>query len=99
MRYERILGEHVWYLASTSVNVGEPLFRLLWAKVLLYRVLRDAKEIFSFEMCGLMFKGATLAFYIKPANGKELPDIMQWMMNLVHDELRSLSRRSRRGST
>jgi hypothetical protein len=23
-------------------------------------------------------------FYIKPADGKELPDIMQWMMNFVH---------------
>jgi hypothetical protein len=29
-----------------------------------------------------------LTFYIKPANGKKLPDIMRWMMNFVHDELR-----------
>jgi hypothetical protein len=50
----------------------------------LCRVLRDAKGIYSFEMCGLTFEGATLAFYIKPADGKELPDIMQWMMNFVH---------------
>jgi hypothetical protein len=50
-------------------------------------------------MCGLMFEEAKLMFYIKPADGKELPKIMQWMMNFVHDEQSSLSRRSRRGST
>jgi aminoglycoside phosphotransferase (APT) family kinase protein len=81
-----MLGEHVWYLVSTAVNVGEPLFELLWAKVFLYRALRDAKGVFFFDLRGLMFKGALLAFYIKPADGVELPDIMQWMMNFVHDE-------------
>jgi hypothetical protein len=35
-------------------------------------------------MRGLTFEGATLAFYIKPAEGKDLPDIMRWMMNGVH---------------
>jgi hypothetical protein len=51
---------------------------------LLCRVLRDAKGNYSFEMRGLRFEGATLSFYIKPADGAELPDIMQWMMNFVH---------------
>jgi hypothetical protein len=74
-----MLGEHVRYLVSTAVNVGEPLFELPWAKVLLYRVLRDAKGIYSFEICGLRFDGATFTFYIKPADGKELPKIMQWL--------------------
>jgi hypothetical protein len=83
-----MLGEHVWYLVSTAVNIGEPLFQLSWAKVL-YRVLRDAKGIYSFEICELKFDGALLTFYIKPADRKELPKIMQWMMNFVHDELRS----------
>jgi hypothetical protein len=35
-------------------------------------------------MRGLKLEGATLSFYIKPADEKELPDIMQWMMNFVH---------------
>jgi hypothetical protein len=74
-----MLGEHVWYGVSTAVNVGEPLFGLRWTEKLLCRVLRDAKEIYSFEMRGLMFDGATLTFYIKPANGLELPKIMQWI--------------------
>jgi hypothetical protein len=79
-----MLGEHVWYEVRTAVNVGETLFRLPWTEKLLCRVLRDAKGIFSFEMCGLRFEGATRSFYIKPADGKERPDIMQWMMNFVH---------------
>jgi hypothetical protein len=32
-------------------------------------VFRDAKDVFSFEMRGLAFEGATLSFYIKPADG------------------------------
>jgi hypothetical protein len=99
MRHEKLLGEHVWYLVSTAVNVGETLFQLSWIANLLYRVLRDAKGIYSFEICGLKFDGALLTFYIKPMDGKKLPKIMQWMMNFVHDELRSFSRRSRYGST
>jgi hypothetical protein len=94
-----MLGEHVWHLVSTAVNVGETLFELPWTEELLCRVLRDAKGIFSFEICGLKFEGATSMFYIRPTYGKELPKITQWMMNFVHDELRSLSKRSRCGST
>jgi hypothetical protein len=79
MRHERLLGEHVWYWVSTAVNVGETLFQLGWTEDLLCRVFRDAKGIYSFEMSGLKLEGATLSFYIKPADGKELPDIMQWV--------------------
>jgi hypothetical protein len=43
MRHERILGEHVWYLVSTAVNIGETLFQLGWTEDLLCRVLCDAK--------------------------------------------------------
>jgi hypothetical protein len=59
MRHERMLGKHVWYLVSTAVNVGEPLFQLSWVANFLYRVLQDAKGIFFFEMCGLRFERAT----------------------------------------
>jgi hypothetical protein len=81
-----------------AVNVGETLFRLGWTVVLLHSVVREAKKRFAFEMRGLKFEGALLTFYIKPADGTKLPKIMQWMVNGVYDELRSLSRRSRRGS-
>jgi hypothetical protein len=79
MRHERVLAEDVWYSVSTVANIGEPLFLLLWAKVLFHRVLRDAKGIFSFEIRGLKMEGATLSFCIKPADGLELPKIMQWL--------------------
>jgi hypothetical protein len=42
-------------------------------------VLRDAKGNYSFEMRGLRLEGAALSFYIRPEDGKELPDIMQWI--------------------
>jgi hypothetical protein len=42
-------------------------------------VFRDAKRNYSFEMRGLKLEGATLSFYIKPEDGKELPKIMQWI--------------------
>jgi hypothetical protein len=83
----------VWYQVSTAVNVGEPLFQLRWTEDLLCRVPRDAKGIYSFEMCGLTFEGATLSFYIKPAEGKELPDIMPWTINKVHCGLPRMERR------
>jgi hypothetical protein len=74
-----MLAENVWYSISTAVNVGEPLFLLPRAKNLFSRVLRDAKEIYSFEMRGLTLEKATLSFYIKPTDGLELPKIMQWI--------------------
>jgi hypothetical protein len=77
MRQQRRLAEDVWYGVSTAVNVGEPLFRLGWAVVLLNRVLREAKKRFAFEMRGIRLEGRWLTFYIKPADGKELPKIMQ----------------------
>jgi hypothetical protein len=69
----------VWYEVRTAVNIGEPLFELGWTEPLLCRVLRDAKGIYSFEMHGLRLEGKWLTFYIRPANGLELPKIMQWV--------------------
>jgi hypothetical protein len=74
-----MLEEDVWYLVSTAANIGEPLFDLPWARNLFSSVLRDAKGIFSFEIRGLKLEGATLSFCIKPADGLELPQIMQWL--------------------
>jgi hypothetical protein len=79
MRTKRNLAEHVWHEARTAVNVGEPLFLLGWAVVLLYHVFREAKKRFAFEIRGLKFRGKWLTFYIKPADGFQLPKIMQWL--------------------
>jgi hypothetical protein len=79
MRHKRILAENVWYSVITAVNIGEPLFDLPWTRNLFSSVLRDAKGIFSFEIRGLKLEGETLSFCIKPADGLELPKIMQWL--------------------
>jgi hypothetical protein len=76
---KRDLAEHVWYKVWTAVNVGEPLFRLGWAVVLLHRVLREAKKRFAFEMRGFRLDGKWLTFYIKPVDELRLPKIMQWV--------------------
>ncbi|MDR0640064.1 MAG: hypothetical protein LBG27_14410, partial [Spirochaetaceae bacterium] len=57
--------------------IGEPLFRLPWAKVLLHRVLREIRKRYPFEMRGLRLEGARFTFYIKPDDGLKLPLIMQ----------------------
>jgi hypothetical protein len=79
MRQNRDLAENVWYWVETAINVGEPLFRLDWTTVIFCRVLIEAKGKFPFEMCGLIIGDEWLSFYIKPADGYQLPEIMQWM--------------------
>jgi hypothetical protein len=63
----------------TTINNREPVFQLLEAVVLLCRVLIEAKGKFPSEMRGLALSGALLSFYIKPADGYELPKITRWM--------------------
>jgi hypothetical protein len=79
MRHNRELAENVWYKVETAINIGEPLFKLDWAAVIFCRVLLDAKKRFDFEIRGLALNEAWLSFYIKPADGYQLPEIMQWM--------------------
>jgi hypothetical protein len=62
---------------GTEINIGEPLFRLPAAVVLLHRILHETKERYGFEMRGLRLEGARLTFYIKPDDGLKLPLIMQ----------------------
>jgi hypothetical protein len=79
MRQKRELAENVWYGVATAINIGEPLLQLWWAKVIFCRVLIEAKKRFDFEMRGLVLDKAWLSFYIKPADGYQLPEIIQWM--------------------
>jgi hypothetical protein len=79
MRKNRKLAKNVWYEVRTAINVGEPLFQLEFAAVLLSRVLCEARGRFVFEMRGLATGDERLSFYIKPADGLQLPRIMQWV--------------------
>ncbi|MDR1108981.1 MAG: hypothetical protein LBL19_08100, partial [Spirochaetaceae bacterium] len=79
MRTLRVLKPDVWYEIHTVINNREPLFRLRQALALFRRVLDDTRKRFVFEMTGLRLAGDRLTFYIKPANGLGLPDILKWM--------------------
>jgi REP element-mobilizing transposase RayT len=79
MRKLRILKQDVWYEIHTRVNNREPLFRLRQALALFRRVLNDTRERFVFEITGLRLEADQLTFYIKPADGLGLPNILKWM--------------------
>jgi hypothetical protein len=70
----------VWYEVRTAVNNREPLF---WeqkrAEDLLFRILIEAKDLFTFELRGFALEEGRLSFYIKPEDGFRLPEIMQWL--------------------
>jgi REP element-mobilizing transposase RayT len=77
MRSLRKLKQGVWYEIRTRVNNREPLFRRYTALALFGRVFRETKGRFDFEIQGLRLEDDWLRFYIKPADGLELPAIMQ----------------------
>jgi hypothetical protein len=79
MRKLRILAAGVWYLVSTAVNNREPLFWSPLERARFERVLNEARARYAFALCGLRFSGPTVSFYIKPADGFQLPEIMQWI--------------------
>jgi hypothetical protein len=79
MRLKRILAQGVWYEVRTAVNNREMLFRLGQAAAIFFRVLRETRGLFAFEIRGLALEGEWLSFYIRPEDGLELPAIMQWM--------------------
>jgi hypothetical protein len=79
MRHLRILKPNVWYEIHTAINNREPLFRLRQALALFRRVLDEARKRFVFEMTGIRLVGDQLTFYIMPADGLALPDILKWM--------------------
>jgi hypothetical protein len=78
----------VWYEIRTRINNREPLFRLGTgaaatvpnkALALFAKVFRETKLRFVFEVRGLCLADDWLTFYIKPADGLELPAIMKWL--------------------
>jgi hypothetical protein len=79
MRRERELAENVWYDTSTTVNNGEPLFLSERNRWLFGRTVSEANELYEFVIRGLRFEGAKVSFFIKPADGLRLPEIMQWI--------------------
>ncbi|MDR1231544.1 MAG: transposase [Spirochaetaceae bacterium] len=79
MRALRILAASVWYFVCTAVNNREPLFWDERERARFMRVLNEARKRYVFELRGLRFCGPWVSFYIKPADGLMLPEIMQWI--------------------
>jgi hypothetical protein len=61
------------------VNNREPLFWLPKERARLEQALNEAREIYAFELRRLRFSGPWVMFYIRPDDGFQLPEIMQWV--------------------
>jgi REP element-mobilizing transposase RayT len=79
MRKLRLLDQKVWYLVRTRVNNREPLFRRRDALALFALVFRQAAGRFGFAVRALRLEDDWLVFFIRPADGFELPVIMKWV--------------------
>ncbi|MDR2398192.1 MAG: transposase [Spirochaetaceae bacterium] len=79
MRPLRVLQRGIWYGIHTRINNREPLFRHPRALALFTQVFRETKQRFVFQIRSLQLADDGLRFYIKPADGRELPAIMKWL--------------------
>jgi hypothetical protein len=79
MRKKRCLTQDVWYEVRTTINNYEPLFRRRQAITIFCRVFGEAEKHFAFELRGFALVEERLSFYIRPADGLQLPAIMQWL--------------------
>jgi REP element-mobilizing transposase RayT len=79
MRKLRELKQGVWYEIRTRVNNREPLFRRWKALAVFDWVFRETQKRYVFEVRTMRLSGDLLSFYIKPADGFQLPAIMKWM--------------------
>jgi hypothetical protein len=79
MRNLRILALDACYFVRSGVNNREPLFWVAreWARFM--RVLDEAHVLYAFVLYDLCFDGPWVSFCIKPADGFQLPEIMQWI--------------------
>ncbi|MDR2370985.1 MAG: transposase, partial [Treponema sp.] len=77
MRQLRELKQGVWYKIRTRINNREPLFRYAAALALFAEVYGETERRFKFEIRSLCLEDDWLSFYIKPADGFELPAIMK----------------------
>ncbi|MDR0382901.1 MAG: transposase [Spirochaetaceae bacterium] len=79
MRPLRELKHGAWYEIHTAVNNRKPLFQSRKALRLFAKVLDDTAARFDFEIRSLRLKDDLLVFRVKPADGFQLPRIMQWL--------------------
>ncbi|MDR0387178.1 MAG: hypothetical protein LBH57_04000 [Treponema sp.] len=79
MRLQRNLARDAWYEVGTAINNRETLFCRRQAIAIFCRVFGEAGKRFAFELRGFALVEERLSFYIRPADGLQLPAIMQWL--------------------
>jgi hypothetical protein len=79
MRKHRLLVQVAWYEVRTAVNNREPLFQRRQAIAIFCRVFGEAGRRFAFGLRRFALVKERLSFYIRPADGLQLPAIMQWL--------------------
>jgi hypothetical protein len=79
MRKPRILAALAWYWIVTAINRHEPLFLDRAAVDLFNRVLREAGARYAIEVRHIVILEYRVSFCIKPADGFQLPVVMQWI--------------------
>jgi REP element-mobilizing transposase RayT len=79
MRKLRELKQGVWYEIRTRINNHESLFRRWKALAVFDWVFRETQKRYVFEVRAMRLVRDLLSFYIKPADGFQLPAIMKWM--------------------
>jgi REP element-mobilizing transposase RayT len=79
MRKLRVLSVGAWYFVTTAVNNREPLFWSALERARFKQVLNEARELHMFALYRLRFSGPAVSFFIKPDDGLQLPEIMQWI--------------------
>jgi hypothetical protein len=98
MRKRRALKQDVWYEIRTRVNNGEQLFGEHRARekalTVFNRVFRLSRVKYVFEFRRLRLSGDLLSFYIKPEDGFQLPDIMQWLKQVFAVEFNKVDGRT-----
>jgi REP element-mobilizing transposase RayT len=94
MRKLRELQQGVWYEIRTRVNNREPLFRREKALAVFDWVFRETQKKYVFEVRAMRLAGDLLSFYIKPADGFQLPAIMKWMKQVFAVKFNEVDGRS-----
>jgi hypothetical protein len=77
----------------SEINNGEWLFRRPAALALFLRIFREAERRFAFEFRGIRLENEWLLFYIKPADGLQLPVIMKWLKQTFAVRFNKLDKR------
>jgi REP element-mobilizing transposase RayT len=79
MQQLRRYDSDVWYEVTTAINNNEPVFFHRETMELFEQVFRETEKRFQFDVRGLTVSGSAVTFYIRLADGSQLPSIIKWL--------------------